>query len=84
MMWFNGKLNVVVAFLSGAASVAGRALVLRQSSPIESCPGYTASNVVTTGSSITADLTLAGAACNTFGTDLTDLKLEVDYESGIY
>lgn len=48
----------------------------------DNCPGYFASNVVTTGSTLTADLHLAGPACNVFGTDLTDLKLLVEYQTG--
>ncbi|KAL9118812.1 MAG: hypothetical protein Q9187_004633 [Circinaria calcarea] len=47
----------------------------------DNCPGYLASNVVTTGSTLTADLRLAGPACNVFGTDLTDLKLLVEYQT---
>ncbi|KAK7553719.1 putative alpha-glucosidase [Phyllosticta citricarpa] len=49
--------------------------------PIDSCPGYTASNVQDRGSSLTADLTLAGTACNTYGRDLTELKLRVEYQT---
>lgn len=46
------------------------------------CPGYEASNVVKTDSSLTADLTLAGAACNAYSDDLTNLKLVVEYQTG--
>ena len=49
---------------------------------VDSCPGYTASNVVTAESSLTADLTLAGAACNTYSDDIKDLKLVVEYQTG--
>jgi len=56
----------------------GTALVLGQ----ESCPGYTASNVQQSGSGLTADLTLAGEACNAYGTDLPNLTLTVEYQSG--
>lgn len=45
------------------------------------CPGYRASNIKTTTANITADLKLAGPACNVYGTDLLDLKLEVTYET---
>lgn len=48
----------------------------------ENCPGYTASNVVKTASSLTADLTMAGAACNVYSEDIKDLKLEVEYQTG--
>lgn len=50
---------------------------------LDSCPGYKASNFVSTGSTLTADLTLAGPACNVYGTDLTDLKLVVEYQTGM-
>lgn len=46
------------------------------------CPGYTASNVKTSDSGITADLKLAGEACNAYGDDLKNLILEVTYETG--
>jgi alpha-glucosidase len=50
---------------------------------INDCPGYTASNIVTTDSSLTADLTLAGPACNVYGADIKDLKLLVEYQTGM-
>ena len=46
------------------------------------CPGYKASNVKQTGARMTADLTLAGPACNAYGTDLEHLALEVTYDTG--
>ena len=47
------------------------------------CPGYKATNVQKNGGSIvSADLTLAGAACNVYGTDLDNLVLQVEYETG--
>ncbi|KAA8564855.1 hypothetical protein EYC84_010626 [Monilinia fructicola] len=49
--------------------------------PLSECPGYTASNITTTSSSLSADLTLAGPACNTYGTDLKKLTLKVVYET---
>lgn len=76
------------ALFSGAA--AASALLRRQEEPqaypdyslLEACPGYSASNVEVTDSSITADLTLAGDACDAYGTDLEELTLEVTYETG--
>ena len=50
--------------------------------PLGECPGYKASNVKTSATGLTADLKLAGAACNTYGTDLEKLRLEVTYENG--
>lgn len=49
---------------------------------VEDCPGYQASNVKETDHGLTADLSLAGDACNVYGDDLTDLKLLVEYQTG--
>jgi hypothetical protein len=64
------------------AAVGAAALSSRAALPIDSCPGYKATNVQDHGVSLTADLHLAGSACNTFGDDLATLKLKVDYETG--
>lgn len=49
----------------------------------ESCPGYKASNVKKQhGAVVSADLSLAGDACNVYGTDLDHLKLEIEYQTG--
>ncbi|KAF2724910.1 glycoside hydrolase family 31 protein [Polychaeton citri CBS 116435] len=45
------------------------------------CPGYKASNVQQTGNRLTADLTLAGNACNVYGNDIIDLVLDVQYQN---
>jgi hypothetical protein len=50
----------------------------------QSCPGYTASNVTTTPTSLTAQLKLAGTACNQYGDDIDDLVLNVEYQTGGY
>lgn len=49
---------------------------------VDACPGYNATNVVTTSFGLTADLFLAGPACNVYGPDLVQLKLQVTYEDG--
>jgi alpha-glucosidase len=64
------------------AATAVRATTLGPVDPLASCPGYKASNVKTAAASLTADLKLAGKACNVYGTDLTDLTLSVVYETG--
>lgn len=46
------------------------------------CPGYKADHVQTSDHGLTADLTLAGKACNVYGRDLNQLTLEVTYETG--
>jgi alpha-glucosidase len=74
--------GLFVACAIASASARSVALPSRQTSQIDNCPGYSASNVQIGDSSITADLALAGEPCNTFGKDLTDLKLEVTFENG--
>ena len=63
---------------SASASVLPR----QQNATLASCPGYKASGVETTGNGLTATLTLAGTACNVYGTDLEELTLTVEYQSG--
>lgn len=45
------------------------------------CPGYTASHTRHESGGFTALLTLAGKACNVYGTDVESLNLTVQYES---
>lgn len=47
------------------------------------CPGYEASNVVKTDSGLSADLSLAGTACSVYSDDIEDLKLVVEYQTGM-
>lgn len=49
--------------------------------PQDVCPGYTASNVVKTSAGFTADLALAGDACNVYGNDVDALTLIVEYQA---
>lgn len=51
---------------------------------LDACPGYNATGVSTQGSTLTANLVLAGKACNVFGPDIENLKLEVTYETGAH
>lgn len=48
---------------------------------LDACPGYNAVHVSSQGAKLTADLTLAGKACNVFGDDIKNLKLQVTYET---
>lgn len=48
---------------------------------IDEGPGHKASNVQQGKGQITADLTLAGGACNAFGDEVKDLRLLVEYET---
>ncbi|KAK6823973.1 maltase-glucoamylase sucrase-isomaltase lysosomal acid alpha-glucosidase [Aspergillus parasiticus SU-1] len=68
-----GSLLLLVP-LAGAAVIGSRA-------DTQQCPGYKASNVQENDRSLTADLTLAGKPCNTYGTDLQNLKLLVEYQT---
>jgi alpha-glucosidase len=45
------------------------------------CPGYRGSNVQYSDTGLTADLTLAGPACNVYGTDIESLSLTVEYQT---
>ncbi|PBP23596.1 glycoside hydrolase family 31 protein [Diplocarpon rosae] len=45
------------------------------------CPGYTATNLVRTPYGWTALLSLAGEACNVYGTDVDALNLTIEYQS---
>lgn len=45
------------------------------------CPGYIASNAQESSFGLTADLTLAGTACNVYGNEINDLWLSVQYQS---
>lgn len=44
------------------------------------CPGYTASNVQTSDTGLTANLDLAGANCSVYGNDVQNLTLTVEYQ----
>ncbi|RDI77048.1 hypothetical protein Vi05172_g12975 [Venturia inaequalis] len=68
---------VLLAWATSASVISER----QSTSGLESCPGYTATNIATTSSGLTADLKLAGPACNTYGRDLDNLKLSVVYET---
>jgi hypothetical protein len=74
-------LQKFVTGLAWASTVSGAALSRRQATR-DSCPGYSASGVIQTATGLTADLTLAGAACNVYGNDIQNLKLTVNYDSG--
>lgn len=66
--------------LASAAAISKRAVP--DYDRLGDCPGYAASNVETSVSGLTADLKLAGPACDAYGDDLEDLVLSVEYESG--
>jgi alpha-glucosidase len=47
----------------------------------EACPGYLASTILRTEYGLTANLILAGPACNAYGTDVETLNLTIEYQS---
>ena len=69
-----GILNVVFIPLTAHAAVVDPKV-------LDACPGYNVKNVHTSTRGLTAELVLAGQACNVFGTDLQRLTLEVVYET---
>ena len=60
----------------------GAAVVSGSQSDNSECPGYTALNIKEQDFSLTADLVLAGDPCNSYGLDLPNLKLLVEYQTG--
>lgn len=80
-MWVLSKIGLF-AGLASAGLITTRDYP--SDDPLTKCPGYKASNVKTTSTGLTADLTLAGAACDVYGDDLTDLTLEVSYDTGMF
>lgn len=59
------------------------AAAIEKRASLDACPGYTATNVQQNPQGVTADLSLGGPACNVYGQDLTNLKLLVEYQTGM-
>ena len=77
------SIQIILALgIAVTGAICDLGLVARQAQSINTCPGYAASNVVTTATTLSADLTLAGAACNVYGKDLMSLVLNVEYQTG--
>jgi alpha-glucosidase len=57
--------------------------VLARAADPSTCPGYTATNIDVTDVGLTADLSLAGTACNVYSEDLQELKLVVEHQTGM-
>ncbi|KAF2752757.1 putative alpha-glucosidase [Pseudovirgaria hyperparasitica] len=74
-------LLIVCLTASVAAAPYAGATKLERRQSLESCPGYTASNVLSSPNSLTAELSLSGDACNVYGTDIDSLLLTVTYET---
>ncbi|KAK0256166.1 hypothetical protein LTR35_018277, partial [Friedmanniomyces endolithicus] len=79
-------LGAALAISSLVSASPVPALLSRQSTDtadVSACPGYKAGNVQTSDTGLTASLSLAGTACNAYGTDLTDLTLTVEYQASM-
>jgi hypothetical protein len=74
-------LRQFVTGLAWASTATGAAFGRRPASS-DNCPGYATSNITQTANGLTADLRLAGPACNVYGNDIQNLKLLVNYDSG--
>ncbi|CAZ80513.1 unnamed protein product [Tuber melanosporum] len=72
---FSTAILVSICLISAATAIRPRA------PDANSCPGYKAINVKKTDSGLTAELQLAGTACDIYGRDLANLKLQVAYDS---
>ena len=75
--------SLLISGLSGLAAAEVLPGDVPDYDKLDKCPGYSASNVQTSESGLTADLKLAGPACNAYSDDLEDLVLSVTYESGM-
>lgn len=77
-------LVALVACVGFARAAPYPHLLLARAGNATACPGYTATNIDVTDSGLTADLTLAGAACNAYSEDLQELKLVVEHQTGMF
>lgn len=75
--------NTLALLLTHAGLNSLTTLSLANAQSIDHCPGYNATNISNTNNGFTADLVLAGAACNVYGPDLQKLSLSVVYETSI-
>ncbi|RPA99054.1 hypothetical protein L873DRAFT_971332 [Choiromyces venosus 120613-1] len=69
------------AIFASIGLVSATAFIRPRAPDVNSCPGYKVTNIKETGSGLTAELQLAGTACNIYGKDLASLKLQVTYDS---
>lgn len=81
IMWSAGA--VLVALTGALIAATGRAFVIVVPRQATFCPGYSISNVQSGNTGLTADLSLAGPACNSYGSDIPSLKLMVNYDTGM-
>lgn len=77
------RFHDIAPFALSSFAVYVSAFAIEKRAALDSCPGYAATNVQQSSGGLTADLNLGGAACNVYGTDLTNLKLLVEYQTGM-
>jgi alpha-glucosidase len=53
----------------------------QHSGNVSACPGYALTGLQETAHGLTAQLNLAGPACNAFGTDFKNLTIQVTYDT---
>ena len=82
MLTRNGKRTLLATFLTFYSVANAQFGTFVPPSVLDACPGYDAKNVKASGSSLTAELVLAGKAYDVFGTDVETLALQVEYETG--
>lgn len=66
-----------------SAVVGATATALAPRDSLKSCPGYKVTSVREIGNTVRAQLELAGKPCNTYGKDLENLILKVEFQTGI-
>ncbi|KAJ3982734.1 glycoside hydrolase family 31 protein [Lentinula detonsa] len=71
----------IIPFLCAITFASSTSATWIEPSILDACPGYNLTNAVSQGATFTANLVLAGIACNVFGTDLEILNLTVTYQS---
>lgn len=78
------RLFGALAFAASAVTASPLLLARQNDSSPTTCPGYKASDVQTNANGLTAKLTLNGSPCNVYGTDIEDLTLTVEYQTGMW
>lgn len=76
-----GVTRTLASSYSYAPSVTPNVMDMTAPNSQTVCPGYKASNTKENDNGFTADLTLAGPACRTYGNDIGELSLKVEYQS---
>ncbi|KAJ8579965.1 hypothetical protein M405DRAFT_869826 [Rhizopogon salebrosus TDB-379] len=76
-----GRISFSVQHVALGSEPAPNGAVTTFSMDVTDCPGYTLGSLQESDIGLTAQLTLAGPACNAFGLDISDLTIEATYQS---